>query len=52
MIVFCRHFVAWVIFDDLFDEFVLFHEYCTLIFLCFDNYVFWMVSEVAQWIVL
>jgi hypothetical protein len=39
--------VAQVFFDDLFDEFVSFHEYCTHIFVCFDNYVFWIFSEIG-----
>jgi hypothetical protein len=44
--------VAQVFFDDLFDEFVSLHEYCAHIFVCFDNYVFWVVNEVMQCIVL
>ena len=42
--------VAQVFFDDLFDEFVSFHECGTHIFVCFNNCVLWSV-EVAQCIV-
>ena len=44
--------VAEMFFDDMLDGYVSFHEYCAHVFVCLQDYVFWVVNQFSESVVL